>query len=768
MQFYKYSILILMLLGLAALPLSAQVGINENGTAPDSSAMLDIESTDKGLLIPRMTTAQRDAIANPATGLMVYVTDGDRFYSFNGTEWSPIGESLETIQQTDSLDVYSPCEQAINLDGSSGIINTMNKGWQSFIPTEAGFVCEFRASIVSSLPLDSGFIRIYQGEGVSGLLLYEGHIQNISGINSIITFPEYTVFLEKDSLYTVQLEDTVDKFRWRNSADLYAGGRSSVSATRDFLLKVSLAKSLGTYSWGNFVTSALTNSDNLGNHTADTTLNLNGHYLSGDGDKEGVYVAANGQVGIGTDAPAAPLQVSRTGNRAFIAVERTDGAFMVPLATTIYSGIGFDHTAPFRLGPVASIGANPDESNSIHVTPAGRMGQGTESPESRFHLVSANEGDTSGIKLSVGNANSLFYHENGDLIIRKGNQANQLVLDETGNVGIGTDSAITPLHISRTGMRSSLSIDRTDGTFVVPFAGSGYSGIGFDHATPFRIGPVSSIGANPTANTSMTFTPTGRVGIGTDTPDALLQVSSTGANSSFAVDRTDGKFMSASALPNYSIIGFDTTGRFRIGPISSVGNIPQAGTSMTFTSSGRVGLGTASPATKLEVDGTVTANSIAFPNGTIQSTAAPSTGIYTVGTGDFVGLAGTAARTSLSGGLGGSYMTGPSSVHMLAPVHLPHGATVTTVRFYGYDLHNTNIQIELVRKAFASSTEGILANHTSSTSSGAYSGTDNTVLGATIDNSAYTYFIFVEVVGGSWHSQGELAVNGVVIEYDMP
>jgi len=67
--------------------LYSQVGINKNANNPDPSAMLDIQSTDSGLLIPRMTGAERDGIVNPATGLLVYVTDDHNFYSFNGNIW---------------------------------------------------------------------------------------------------------------------------------------------------------------------------------------------------------------------------------------------------------------------------------------------------------------------------------------------------------------------------------------------------------------------------------------------------------------------------------------------------------------------------------------------------------------------------------------------------------------------------------------------------------------------------------------------------------
>ena len=67
----------------------AQVGVGT--TTPDASSALDITSTTKGLLIPRMTETQRDAISSPATGLMVYqTTTPNGFYFYDGTEWSII------------------------------------------------------------------------------------------------------------------------------------------------------------------------------------------------------------------------------------------------------------------------------------------------------------------------------------------------------------------------------------------------------------------------------------------------------------------------------------------------------------------------------------------------------------------------------------------------------------------------------------------------------------------------------------------------------
>lgn len=77
---------LLFVLFIATSILQAQVGINNDN--PDSSAMLDITSTDKGLLIPRMTEAQRLLIAIPAEGLLIYQTDlTSGFWFYNGTGW---------------------------------------------------------------------------------------------------------------------------------------------------------------------------------------------------------------------------------------------------------------------------------------------------------------------------------------------------------------------------------------------------------------------------------------------------------------------------------------------------------------------------------------------------------------------------------------------------------------------------------------------------------------------------------------------------------
>ena len=76
--------------------ITGQVAINTDGSLPNSSAMLDIKSIDKGLLTPRLTTAQRTAIASPATGLVVYDTDVNKFFYYAIGSWIEMGTGSAT------------------------------------------------------------------------------------------------------------------------------------------------------------------------------------------------------------------------------------------------------------------------------------------------------------------------------------------------------------------------------------------------------------------------------------------------------------------------------------------------------------------------------------------------------------------------------------------------------------------------------------------------------------------------------------------------
>lgn len=66
---------------------SQNIAINTSGSTANTSALLDLSSTTSGFLLPRMTTAERDAIAAPSLSLLIFNTDNARFEYYNGATW---------------------------------------------------------------------------------------------------------------------------------------------------------------------------------------------------------------------------------------------------------------------------------------------------------------------------------------------------------------------------------------------------------------------------------------------------------------------------------------------------------------------------------------------------------------------------------------------------------------------------------------------------------------------------------------------------------
>ncbi len=95
----KAKLFLMVIILLAGYTLTAQVAVTSDGSSADPSAMLEVKSNDKGILIPRMTQAQIEAITNPADGLTVYNTDDCKFYVYRdcSSNWVEIAFGTGTI-----------------------------------------------------------------------------------------------------------------------------------------------------------------------------------------------------------------------------------------------------------------------------------------------------------------------------------------------------------------------------------------------------------------------------------------------------------------------------------------------------------------------------------------------------------------------------------------------------------------------------------------------------------------------------------------------
>ncbi len=110
MRLLQYLTLAALLLG-PAIHNSAKgqnVSINLEGLPGHNSSILDVASNNRGVLLPRMTEAQRNAIPSPAEGLLLYQSNGSPgFYVFSGGAWRAVSSATAEIDMPEMYTVFS-------------------------------------------------------------------------------------------------------------------------------------------------------------------------------------------------------------------------------------------------------------------------------------------------------------------------------------------------------------------------------------------------------------------------------------------------------------------------------------------------------------------------------------------------------------------------------------------------------------------------------------------------------------------------------------
>ncbi|MGV1012653.1 MAG: beta strand repeat-containing protein, partial [Flavobacterium sp.] len=232
---------------------------NENlgiGTsAPNSTAILDLSSTSKALLVPRMTNAQRNALSNPLAGSVIYnTTNGTAEFLASSTSNNITGES--NLNNGGN----APVAPLSNMMGMP--MNAINEA-QSFTPSMSANLTSITINAGNIDSPGTYTLKLYDGDGVSGTLLGSQTVTiNSAGINTFnLTTP---IALTSGQTYTFEFVSITGGFRWNMSPDLYAGGmayqNTSSMSSNDFYF--STTYSTQTMSW-----SALSGSNTGDNST---------------------------------------------------------------------------------------------------------------------------------------------------------------------------------------------------------------------------------------------------------------------------------------------------------------------------------------------------------------------------------------------------------------------------------------------------------------------------------------------------------------------
>lgn len=135
------------------------LAVNTDGSTANASALLDVKSTVKGMLVPRMSRTERNAITSPATGLLIFqnAPDSIGFYYYNGTGWTWVYSNANT----DSL--------AWRTGGNIGTTAS------NFIGTKDNVPLNIRVNNEKAGRIDNGLANIFLG--------YQAANVNASGQN---------------------------------------------------------------------------------------------------------------------------------------------------------------------------------------------------------------------------------------------------------------------------------------------------------------------------------------------------------------------------------------------------------------------------------------------------------------------------------------------------------------------------------------------------------------------------------------------------------
>ena len=545
-------------------------------TSPNASALLDVYSTTQGLLPPRMTTTQRNAISSPATGLTIYNTSLDELETYDGTTngWEAVGAYAADAAGSNG-------QVQFNSGGDLGA--SANLFWDN---------TNYRLGIGTSTPANAldvnGAASIgYNVAAPSNGLIVNGNV----GIGT--TSPSKNLQVEQDynGMTGIAL---VNATSGTNAFTQYG----SIAGSTDTWL---YTLSQGYTTSGRFIAGG-TVLENSGAGGLGLSALAGPVLIYTNSGTEAMRITSAGYVGIGTTAPVSKLQVSGvitsgsiSGSYGEVDLLRTsDGAVVNKMYADSSENLNL-----WENGGTGGINFYTGGAQVMTVTYGGYVGIGTTSPSKNLQVEQDYNGMTG---IALVNATS-------------GTNA----FTQYGSIAGSTDTWLYTLSQGYT----------TSGRFIAGgtvLENSGAGGLGLSALA----GPVLIYTNSGTE--AMRITSAGYVGIGTTAPVSKLQVSGVITSGSISGSYGEVDLLRTSDGAVVNKMYADSSENLNLWENGGTGGInfyTGGAQVMTVTYGGYVGIGTTSPGAKLDIAGSLGDVQVTSNGNSIVFTGASTTNYIT-------------------------------------------------------------------------------------------------------------------------------------------
>lgn len=402
-------------------------GVGLNNPLPHASALLDLTSTDRGLLIPRMTTTERDAIAAPATSLVIFNTTTARFEYFSGSAWTPLAATGTLDQAYDQGGpgagrTITADAGAVTIAGTDGLVSSGTFNTGALAPSGSGVRmvwnprrAAFRAGEGLNTDWDDANIGNYSvafgrarasGQGAMAWGDYNGNVA--SGNNS-------TAF-GFGSTASGQYATAWGYYGFATGPNATAWGgflATAAGSNANAIGAGSQAPSFSETVFGQYNTTYTPISATAWN-PFDRLFTI-GNGSSGIARSDAFVVLKSGSIGVGTATPGAQLHVrftpptsninptlrldvAQATSSTNITFQNSSNANLISMGMAGNGDFGLVHAANFS----STVG------DVLRIKPNGNVGLGTLNAQERLHVVGKvriQDGDQAAGRVLVSDAN---------------------------------------------------------------------------------------------------------------------------------------------------------------------------------------------------------------------------------------------------------------------------------------------------------------------------------------------------------------------------